>query len=361
MYVDKMLLTSNIKDYHVYFVSTTEFMLNLRQIQNCVFIIDKTVWDIYADDCLSFINKLDVIVLSISEERKNLDTVKVLYDFFMERSSKKNTTIVSIGGGITQDITGFLTSTLYRGVKWVFVPTTLLAQADSCIGSKTSLNYRKYKNLIGTFYPPSEIYIYTQFLTTLEPLDYFSGLGEVVKLYIMGGEETITELINLLPFAINRDKESLMKIVKQSLQIKQNYIEGDEFDTGRRNLLNYGHCFGHAIETATNYAIPHGQAVVLGMILSNMISKRRGLLSEKSEMKLAKQLLYPVLLAECANIEVDVQQIITAMKKDKKRTGLELPLIMATEDYKLLRVNDLSEKEACEVLGEFISRGFNYK
>ena len=144
-------------------------------------------------------------MLPVREERKTLETVQELYGHFLGRSAKRNMTLISIGGGILQDISGFAASTLYRGINWVFVPTTLLAQADSCIGSKTSLNYQGYKNLLGTFYPPNEVYIYMPFLATQAELDFYSGLGEVVKLHLMGGAERTRELIALLLIFDRRD------------------------------------------------------------------------------------------------------------------------------------------------------------
>ena len=148
----------------------------------------------------------ETIVLPISEERKNLDTVQELYDQLITRPAKRNLTLISFGGGILQDITGFAASTIYRGVNWIFVPTTLLAQADSCIGSKTSLNYKNFKNLIGTFFPPISIYIYPTFITTQLDSDFYSGIGEVVKLHLMGGDKHYHELAQYFSTLLKRNE-----------------------------------------------------------------------------------------------------------------------------------------------------------
>ncbi|RJQ33542.1 MAG: 3-dehydroquinate synthase, partial [Actinobacteria bacterium] len=295
MPVDKMILKSKIHDYEVCFIKDCQSLTKYTDQDSCVFIVDENVWRFHKDGCLKEINENFVVILPISEDKKNLESVQMLYDALMEHSAKRNMTVVSIGGGITQDISGFMASSLYRGIKWIYYPTTLLAQADSCIGSKTSLNYKNYKNLIGTFYPPNEIYIYTPFLKTQEDGDYFSGLGEVLKLHLMGTQDNIDNMVSKLPQVIIKNEEVMLETIKNSLAIKRSYMEGDEFDTGRRNLLNYGHCFGHAIESATDFLVPHGQAVVLGMILANRIALNRGLLDSDMEDHLAENLLKPVI------------------------------------------------------------------
>lgn len=315
-------------------------------------VVDENVWKYHAEGCLSSLEKSDVIILPIAEEQKCLDSVLGLYEKMIERSAKRNMTIVTIGGGIAQDITGFMASTLYRGINWIFIPTTLLAQADSCIGSKTSLNYKDYKNLIGTFYPPSKIYIYPPFLETQNDYDYFSGLGEVAKLYLMGGESKICQLIDKLPSLISKDTDTLLTVVQDCLLIKKSFIEGDEFDAGRRNLLNFGHCFGHAIESATDFAIPHGQAVALGMLLANSVSKNRGLLSPEQESFLAESLLWPVIKIPPDALNFDNVRVAEAMKKDKKRTGSKLALVMITDNYQVIKVDDLSKEEAINSLNQ---------
>jgi 3-dehydroquinate synthase len=284
----------------------------------------------------------------VSEERKNLDSVMEIYDHLMQRSAKKNMTLISIGGGIVQDVTGFVASTLYRGLNWVFLPTTLLAQSDSCIGSKTSLNYKRFKNIIGTFYPPAEVHIHTPFLTTLPQDDFLSGLGEMVKLHLMGGNETTAQLTASLPAILERDAAALQQAIRSSLAIKLSYMEGDEFDTGRRNLLNFGHCFGHALETVSGYAIPHGQAVVIGMLFANLAAVRRGLLSSATAATIADSLLKRSFSIPLAEEYFAYEAILAAMKQDKKRIGDGLVMVMMDDAYSLQKVTDFSEHELAE-------------
>lgn len=341
---------SRLRDYTVTFETSPDFLASLRNDSQVCYAIDSTVWNLYKSGYLQPINPSAAIVVPIDEELKTLSTVQLIYDRLLERSAKKNLTLISIGGGILQDVSGFAASTLYRGINWIFVPTTLLAQADSCIGGKTSLNYESFKNLVGTFYPPSQVAIYTPFLATQEDRDYLSGLGEIVKLHMIGGTDSLDTIVSLLPALLARDQEALGSAIRASLLIKRDFIVDDEFDTGRRNLLNFGHCFGHALESAARYEIPHGQAVTVGMILANLVAIDRGILSDKFHRRLLQDLLLPALSVTVKADHLAQEPIVAAMKKDKKRVGKGLALIMMGDGCEMFRVNDLSEAEVAKAL-----------
>ncbi len=348
-----MQVKSSIRNYFVYFAESPSFVAELAALPKALFIVDEMVWQHHSSGCLALLKNADLIILPVHEELKSLQTVEGLYGQIMERSPKKNLNLISIGGGITQDITGFLASTLYRGITWTYVPTTLLAQTDSCIGAKTSLNFKRYKNLIGTFYPPASVFIHTPFLATQNEVDFFSGLGELVKLHLIGGEEDIQTLMAALPSLMRSERDVLSLSVKRALMIKQSYIEEDEFDAGRRNMLNYGHCFGHALETATDFAVPHGQAVVIGMLLANLVAKNRKKLLERTERLYAEKMLAPILRVDMKRLLFDDEKIIAAMQQDKKRTGMGLALVMLMDDQIMVKVDDLTTAEIHAVLAEF--------
>lgn len=353
MPVNSFKIKSRLGDYGGAFSEPEDYAARLAAEPNTVFVVDENVWRLHKDSCLKPLQAAKPILLPIKEELKSLESVQMLYDRIVEYAPKKNMRLVSIGGGITQDITGFVASTIYRGIKWTFIPTTLLAQADSCIGGKTSLNYRDYKNLIGTFYPPTDIYISAAFLPTLTPGDYFSGLGEVAKLCIIGGETDAKAFAQAAPKLAARDAHALLPFLHRSLEIKKGYIEEDEFDSGRRNILNFGHCFGHAIESATDFAVPHGTAVVYGILLANIVARRRGILAKETESFMRDKILFPVLGASSPRRAFNPGQVVNGMKKDKKRTGTKLALVMVSEGYNMLRVSDLEEAEAVAALEEF--------
>ena len=354
MCIDRLSVKSTLHDYSVLFKRDGSFIKELAKIENAVFVVDKNVWSYYEKNLFSELPVERVIIQEAREELKNIETVCELYSRIMRFAPRKNMILISIGGGIIQDITGFVASTLYRGIKWFFVPTTLLAQVDSCIGAKTSLNFSCFKNLIGTFYPPYEIYLYPTFLKSLTREDFYSGVGEITKLHLMTDKSTILHFIKQLSFIDKRDDNILIECIHRCLSIKKTYIEEDEFDTGKRNLLNYGHCFGHAIESSTHFVIPHGQAVVIGMILANKIAVQRGLLSQKQEDFIYKNILKPSLQINIPHI--DITETLKAMRQDKKNTGKDLALILLQENGELRKIVDLTEEEARGVLFELQSQ-----
>ena len=337
---------SAIRDYEVNFYDSFDFFAAFEEIPNRFYVIDSNVWELYRNSLFSSLDLQMVMVLPIEEERKNLYTVMEVYDALMLRSAKRNMTMISIGGGIVQDITGFAASTLYRGINWIFVPTTLLAQADSCIGSKTSLNYKNYKNLVGSFFPPNQIFLSPGFTKTLKNEDYFSGLGEVVKLHLMGGEQLAHELMSNLPALTGRENTAaLLLAIEKSLAVKLSYMQDDEFDMGKRNLLNFGHCFGHAVESTSAFAIPHGQAVIIGMMFANVVAKNRDLMSAALFDQLHRQALQPALTTAPNKNQLDTDALFSAMKMDKKRTGEGLVLIMLIDGFELIKIDNLTYDE----------------
>jgi 3-dehydroquinate synthase len=170
----------------------------------------------------------------------------------------------------------------------------------------------------------------------------------------MGGKHKTEEIRAQLPLLKKKDIFVIIKAITESLLIKKEYIEEDEFDSGRRNMLNYGHCFGHAIETISNFEIPHGQAVVVGMMLANLVAHTRGLLSHDTNDYIYNELLKPSLIIARKQLELKPDDLIQAMKKDKKRTGEDLALIMMDENFNFSRVNDLTEKEAKKAISELL-------
>jgi 3-dehydroquinate synthase len=350
------LVPSRIRDYEVRFEESPDFIAALAALPQACFAVDENVWRLYHATLLKNLPEPETIVVPISEERKSLETVQWLYEQLLPRPAKRNLTLVSFGGGILQDVVGFAASTLYRGIRWIYAPTTLLAQADSCIGGKTSLNLLGFKNLVGTFYPPAQIHIYPVFLATQNDEHYLSGVGEVIKLHLMGGRRPYEYIRTELPGLLGRQPETLVAAIQASLRVKLDFLSGDEFDMGRRALLNYGHDFGHALESVSGFTIPHGQAVVLGMLAANLVARNRSLLHAEMEQEIAEHLLLPSLMVRPHARALEPQALIQAMKQDKKRTGDLLPLIMMRDEFVFERVNDLSPHEVVLVLDELGTR-----
>ena len=337
-----LTIKSHRGDYRVFFESDLGFLETLKK-RGGIWVIDRNVFNLYQPH-FSGINPDSLLLFDASEENKTPDAALRLCRDLVAKSCRRETDFISVGGGIVQDITGFAASMLYRGLKWTYVPTTLLAQADSCIGSKTSLNLDSYKNLLGTFYPPKEIFISTEFLNTLPLREVFSGRGEIIKLLMM---KAMT-LENLASLAARLEKDSLPNLLFDTLVVKKGYIEEDEFDEGRRKFLNYGHCFGHALESVSAFAIPHGLAVIAGMMFASIVSRKRNWIDGEVSDLLVNKILVPAFHAELLNMQesfFDKEALWRAMRKDKKRIGDGVAIILPQRSLELVLTQDLSRDE----------------
>lgn len=350
-----MKIKSSFKEYEVIMEKDLQFIDSLLTIENSQFVIDQNVYNLYKEK-FEAIPVESLILIEANENNKIIDTALGICEKMTEIPAKRNAVLISIGGGIVQDITGFVANILYRGVKWIFVPTTLLAACDSCIGGKTSLNYKSFKNLLGTFYPPDELHICSAFFKTLSDKDFASGLGEVVKFNIMSGESGLCGIERNIDSLLERQEAVINAFVESSLLFKKDFIEVDEFDRGERIKLNFAHTFGHAIEVITNYVIPHGTAVAIGMIMANSISMKRGILSEEF-VERSRNLLLKVIDIDVSLLGVPVDDYIAVMRKDKKQTSDALTAVLMAEQadgYELFIVRDIEKDEVDYAVKSFV-------
>lgn len=290
-----------------------------------VMLIDARILELYRDRLAPALERARHITIDATEDRKSYQGVEPIMADLIESGFRKNHRLFAIGGGITQDVTAFMASILFRGVEWIFYPTTLLAQCDSCIGSKTSINFGKYKNQVGGFYPPVEIVIDLRFLDTLSELDFRSGMGEMAHYFLVSGREDFERLLREYDASF-KDRDVLRKLILRSLEIKKGYVERDEYDEGPRNVFNYGHTFGHAIETVTDYRVPHGVAVSFGMDIANHISARKGYISEGLRREV-RPLLEKIWDGTRLG-RIDLEAYKRVLLKDKKAVGAELRCIL---------------------------------
>ncbi|MBS1815611.1 MAG: 3-dehydroquinate synthase [Acidobacteria bacterium] len=209
------------------------------------------------------------------ETNKSLEASPGLIEQMRRSGANRQTRMVAVGGGIIQDLSAFIASVYMRGLRWTYMPTTVLAMVDSCIGGKSSINVGPYKNLVGTFHPPEVILIDPEVIATLPEDQRASGLIEAAKICFCRGEEAFARHVACKP-STQMSAESLEPLIINSLQSKKWFIEIDEFDKNERLLLNFGHTFGHAIEGATHFAIGHGIAVGLGIICALEFERLRG-------------------------------------------------------------------------------------
>lgn len=344
-----MNIESYLGQYEAKFYSDFSFLDELKKEENKFFIIDKKVYGLYESILKTLVDGNSYYLMEAIEENKNVEKALEIISDVVEMKSKRNTLLVAIGGGIVQDVSAFISNILYRGISWVFVPTTLLAQTDSCIGSKTSLNFRRYKNLLGYFYPPTRIYVCTRFLHSLETKDYLSGLGEIMKCAIMDGYDSFCETNRNIDALLERKEDIYLKEIQKALTFKKKVIEIDEFDKGYRNIMNFGHTFGHALESTSQYAIPHGQAVSFGMMIANQISFHRSYIP-KEMMESINLAISRIVSENLLKKEYLVAgDYLNAMKKDKKFTGNLHTCILFT-GRKVERCSDISDDEIMEAV-----------
>lgn len=288
-------------------------------------IVDARVADLYADPLRAALGGRSVLRLEATETAKSLEYLPRAALPLLERGIARGDVLVAVGGGIVQDIVCFLAATLLRGLAWRFYPTTLLAQADSCIGSKSSINVSGYKNMLGTYTPPADVWVAPEVLDTLAERDLRSGIGEIIKTQIIAGWDEVRALAADYP-RLAGDRAVLVRYIRRALEIKQAIIEVDEFDRRERLVLNYGHTFGHALESATDYAIPHGIAVTIGMDLANYLSWQQGLLPQG-----VYDELHALLAMNYAGFErtpVPEDRFFGALARDKKKVAGALTLIL---------------------------------
>lgn len=352
---DGMIIQSHRGPYEVHF--RPDAIDNMAELlpEGCIVLIDAHVADLYADRIGPVLAGRPVVRIEAKETNKALEAMPAYVEALVDAGLRRDQTVVAIGGGIVQDITCFLATTMLRGVEWQFFPTTLLAQADSCIGSKSSINCGPMKNILGTFNPPRRIFVSTDFLATLEERDLRSGIGEILKAHAIAGPAKFDAVAAEYEGMLERGAV-LEKWIRSSLDIKKEYIEEDEFDRARRNIFNYGHSFGHAIESVTNFAVPHGIAVTMGMDMANHVAASLGVAGAEPFKRM--HATFAANYRGFESVEIDVDAMRRAMSKDKKNIGRNsVTLILPGEDGTLFRApydNDDKFADACR---SFLSEG----
>lgn len=324
-----IIIDSHKGKYTVEFTQNWENVINTYNLQSTRFIIDKNISNLYSNELKIILSGANHLLIDANEENKSLDKFPKYIQSLVDLGLRRDHTIVALGGGITQDIACFLSTTMFRGLDWIFFPTTLLAQSDSCIGSKSSINSGNIKNILGTFTPPKKVILDVNFLNTLENKDIYSGIGEMIKVHAINSVESYENINNSYDELI-KDKNVLENFIYSSLLYKKQLIEIDEFDVGPRNVMNYGHSFGHAIETATEYKIPHGIAITIGMDMANYVAFILGETSEEHFSRMHLMLNKNSL--SFRNTYIDPELLLNALAKDKKNTSSQLRLILPNSE-----------------------------
>lgn len=290
------------------------------------------------------------VVLPDGEQHKTLDTLSNIFDRIMTDRHSRTTTLIALGGGVVGDITGFAAACYQRGVNFIQIPTTLLAQVDSSVGGKTAVNHPLGKNMLGAFHQPQAVLIDTDSLRSLPDREFSAGLAEVVKYGLICDEPFYRWLQANMPLLIEREQSVLAEAIQRSCANKATVVATDEREGGVRAILNLGHTFGHAIETAQGYGTwLHGEAIGVGMLLAMELSARRGWISsaEVDEFKcLLEQMNLPVAIPE----QMTPAQFLDLMGRDKKVIDGTLRLILLRSIGEACIVDDATNLELIELL-----------
>ncbi len=284
-------------------------------------VTNPTVNNLYGkivEDSLSMAGFSPVLIeVPDGEEYKTLFWINRIYDNLVSAQMERGSPIVALGGGVIGDIAGFAAATYLRGIPYIQVPTTLLAQVDSSVGGKTGVNHPAGKNLIGAFYQPSLVYIDLKVLETLPRRELVAGLAEVVKYGVIADENLFVYIEEEIEKILELSMDSLNHIVKRSCQIKAEIVEVDEREAGKRSILNYGHTLGHALEAITDFkTYRHGEAIAIGMVYAARLAHRMGLCDAsvvERQRNLLKKIGLPVSIPK-----VDVDRLLVTMQIDKK-------------------------------------------
>ncbi len=361
MFKELMTIESHKGQYGVVFCKDSiEYLICNLPNKNYHIIIDKRVSELYKSELKLILNHSSILKIEALEGNKSLEKMPNYVTHLVNKKVRKDDVLIAIGGGIIQDITCFLAATLLRGVDWFFYPTTLLAQADSCIGSKSSINCGNSKNLIGTFTPPVKVVIGSNFLNTLDDKEVRSGIGEMLKVHGISGKDDFDKISKHYG-DLFIDANIMQTFIHRSLEIKKHYIEVDEFDKGPRRIFNYGHSFGHAIESATNFSIPHGIAVTIGLDMANWISPQigNGDIENYNRMHHVLSKNYH----SFNKVDIPIDGFMSALSKDKKNIGAESVTLILPNKKSKIEVGCYANNERLKALcNEYLATArFNEK
>lgn len=319
-------------------------------------ITDTNVVKIYADkienELKKITDKVFVYAIPAGESNKNLDEIKKIYEYLLERHFDRHDLLIALGGGVVGDMCGFTAATYLRGISFVQVPTTLLAQTDSSIGGKTGVDLGGIKNMVGAFYMPSLVYINTSTLDSLDDRQYFAGFAEVMKHGLIKDQNFYTWLIDNMYEICDKESDVVGEMVTRSLSIKKQVVEKDPTEKGDRALLNFGHTLGHAIEKHMDFKMAHGECVALGCIAAAFISWKRGLLSMEEYYEIRDMFVPFNLPISIENIDKDA--VLDLTKSDKKADSDKIKFILLKKIGKAFIDETVTRDEMSAALDELI-------
>lgn len=304
-----------------------ELIPNVEKSKKCAIITDNIVDGLYSEKVTKSLEKngftVSKFVIPNGETSKSHEQLIAIYNYLTEKDITRTDFLIALGGGVVGDLTGFCAATYLRGIDYVQIPTTLLAQVDSSVGGKTAVNIDAGKNLVGAFKQPSMVIADTDTLSTLTEENFADGMGEVVKYGMIRSKSLFEKLSEGNPHSF------IDEIIAECVEIKRNVVQNDEFDTGERMILNFGHTFGHAIEKAAGYGvIPHGKAVAIGMYMITSAAEKLGKVEKGTADKLKQCLAVNSMPFEYG---ISSEKLYSLSLGDKKRTSTTIRVVICPE------------------------------
>ncbi len=345
--------------YDIVFSTSFEDLLEeLKQLlitdRKIGIVTDSHVKSLYGDEVMGLLEgncrKNVLFSFDAGEENKTLDTVKSIYTFLIKEKFDRKDLLIALGGGVVGDITGYVAATYLRGIDFVQIPTTLLAQADSSIGGKTGVDFDGYKNMVGAFYMPKLVFMNVGTLKTLEDRQFYSGFAEVMKHGLIKDSSFYEWLIENMYEICDRELETLLEMIQRSCMIKKLVVEKDPTEKGDRALLNFGHTIGHAIEKYKNFMLTHGECVALGCVAAAYISWKHEWLSMEEYYEI-RDMFVPFYLPITID-DIDCEEILRLTKSDKKVEGESIKFILLKKVGKAVIDRNVTDEEILNALSE---------
>lgn len=331
--------------------SQTQNYLESRRV--CI-ITDTKVDELYGDEVLRLLQgkclKAVKYAFPNGEEYKTLDTVKGIYAYLIQEGFDRKDLLIALGGGVVGDTTGYVAATYLRGVDFVQVPTTLLAQTDSSIGGKTGVDFDGYKNMVGAFKMPRLVYMNLAVLKTLDDRQFFSGFAEVMKHGLIRDALLYQWLIENMYEICDRDLDVLQEMLIRSCTVKKLVVEKDPTEQGDRALLNFGHTIGHAIEKYKNFELCHGECIALGAVAAAYISWKRDMLSMEEYYEIRD--MYVPFNLPISIEDIDPSEILRLTKSDKKMESGQIKFVLLKKIGKAVLDRTVTDEEILAAIDE---------
>lgn len=343
-------------DIHIgeqYLADLPPFLENVPRSSRSLLVSDELVYSLYGEQVLGILKsaglEIETAVIKGGESCKDLDTLRWIYEQMITRGLDRKSTVFALGGGVVGDLAGFAAASFMRGVGYIQLPTSLLAQVDSSVGGKTGVNLPLGKNLVGAFYQPGLVFADVNLLHTLAEKEYQTGLAEVIKYGIIWDAEFFAYLEGNSEKIKARNMECLIHIVSRCCEIKAEIVGQDEKENGVRALLNLGHTFGHAFEALTDYqAFTHGQAVAIGTVYAARLAAELGMLPTADAERITALIQNYGLPIHYGDLEP--QAIVKRMYLDKKSTGGQIKLVLPLKIGKSEVISGIHDQQIEEIL-----------